>query len=335
MITFYLQKLFFVYLFLLNLDPKPRSKLYVEGFSCDRIKCPSSFKSDSLPLTRPIKAAKSKQLSVSNTTFANAALYSYDFSNLPQKYSQCHIQEVDGFKAVTLCNYEEKIAIISFRGTRTIEDLNFDLALILGNEVWIKALIKVYTDIGKFIDKFLVIFTGFGDKVVSRFHDDHIDKKLIQESHHNFRYELKKKWRDFKVKKLNVRSLAGLLFGQRMELVKKYVELELERYQRTNFRIYVVGHSLGGLYAQLASLMFNLPGASFNSPGISRVLQSCGILNVNDEKDGSMHFLNHIQKSDLVSKFEQGNHHGEVAEYEKFYINPFMAHSLNNIFIHL
>tara|TARA_Y100000991_G_scaffold215654_1_gene207142 strand:+ start:4026 stop:4979 length:954 start_codon:yes stop_codon:yes gene_type:complete len=96
-------------------------------------------------------------------------------------------------------------------------------------------------------------------------------------------------------------------------------------------KIYVTGHSLGGLFAQLASIRHNLNGVTFSAPGVMDGWVDAYDLDRRTQE--SVKFKNFIVLGDpvpfLASNF--GEHHGEVILLNLPKEGIFNSHSISHI----
>ncbi|MDD9950321.1 MAG: hypothetical protein OXT67_02025 [Zetaproteobacteria bacterium] len=104
---------------------------------------------------------------------------------------------------------------------------------------------------------------------------------------------------------------------------------------------WTTGHSLGGVYATLAGMMYRLHGYTFNSPGVSRSFWSCKdfvdssqspiahdpVLELHD----GQRFENHVILGDLVCRYPWGSRLGPLFEhFRSKWMLPREAHHMSH-----
>ena len=93
-------------------------------------------------------------------------------------------------------------------------------------------------------------------------------------------------------------------------------------------QIFVTGHSLGGVHAQIGG-MYGFSGATFNSPGLTKTLRQ---KLKNKSLGESSIFYNHRIKGDLVAKYSSDKAFGEVVDHPPLKSNygKLELHSIKN-----
>ena len=312
-------------------DSKLRSIGSIEACERPRKNLPEKAKSkkvlDSIPLRLPI--TKEASASVGIPVLAKAALATYDpehsFEN--ENYHICNYLDFDGFRAATYCNPDEKVAIIAFRGTQNTKDAAFDLALFYGQEQVLGSLAKLFSGLGYTQDGLLEILTSFGNDLVATTNKNYSIK--VKQAHKSYLEKLTKRWQTYRHQHLSPHSVAEKTLNERVGYVSDYTKKQVKHFKSLGYDIFLTGHSLGGLYAQLASMMFSLPGATFNAPGISDVLYHCE--NFTPQTLQGRNFINYRHNDDLVSLFRLDDHFGSVIAHESHKKDPYTAHNMASL----
>ncbi|NRA46774.1 MAG: hypothetical protein HRU09_17645 [Oligoflexales bacterium] len=279
-----------------------------------------SLKALKLPITKELSP------SVGIPVLARASLATYDtehtFEN--ESYHLCNHSDFDGFRAATYCNPFEKVAIIAFRGTQNSKDAAFDLAMFYGQEQVLGPFAKLYSGLGYTQDSLLEALTAFGDRVVEGTNKEF--GKKVKKAHQHYLEELNHKWQSYRNHNLSPHGIAEKVLNERVGYVTNYTKEQIKHFKSLGYKIFITGHSLGGLYAQLASMMFALPGATFNAPGISDVLYYCK--NFKPQVLHTKDFVNYRHNDDLVSLFRLNDHFGKVIAHESHRKDPYTAHNM-------
>lgn len=279
-------------------------------------------------LTLPIHRGFLSTMSI--PTLAKAALATYDPEHTlkNENYKLCNYLDFDGFRAATFCNHKNKIAILAFRGTQNTKDAAFDLALLYGQEGVMSSFAKLFSRFANIQDSFLESITGIGNRATSAINDAHSHK--VKKAHKAYLEELTRRWQNYRNKHLSSPGIAEKTLNKRVGYVTNYTLKQIKHFNNLGYEVYLTGHSLGGLYAQLASMMFGLPGATFNAPGVSDVLYHCK--NFIPQVKKSVSFVNYRHNDDLVSLFKLDDHFGSVIAHEFPKKAPYTAHNMKIFF---
>ena len=267
---------------------------------------------------------------ISIPILAKAALATYDPEHTleNENFGLCNYLDFDGFRAATFCAPQEKLAIIAFRGTQNRKDAAFDLALLYGQEEVMSSFAKFFSGFGLVQDGVLETMTSFGNRVVSIANSEFSSK--VEEAHKSLLEDLTKRWQAYRSQHLSPHGVAEKKLNERVGYVTNYTLKQIKHFKNLGYDVYLTGHSLGGLYAQLASMMFGLPGATFNAPGVSDVLYHCK--NFVPQIKGEVNFLNYRHNDDIVSLFKLDHHFGSVIVHEFPKKDPYTAHNMEMLF---
>lgn len=335
------QKLLFTCCLILALDTIPpyQTASFFKEVDAFSINTPCRIGSKHLPhagiIEKPTNKPIAKELKVpSNFTsainipaLATAALATYNTGQnfIDFDYQLCNSMDKEtGFRSATFCNHNDKKAIIAFRGTQNQEDRYFDFALFYGQEEVVGSLAKLYSGLGYTQDGLLEALTNFGTFIVEKVNKDYSKKVAV--AHKKFLDKLSNQWQHYRMKNYSPHGVAERELNERVGYVSFYTKMEIERFKNLGYDIYLTGHSLGGLYAQLASMMFGLPGVTFNAPGISDVLYHCN--NFKPKNSDSSRFINYRHKNDMVSLFRLKDHFGRVIPHQTSLLDPYTAHKM-------
>ena len=258
---------------------------------------------------------------ISSGVLAEAAQKSYQ----PAWFSGFEVTERfdhQDLRYVVFENISRRQVIVAFPGTQTIGELLTDIAMVAGDEPVNKLLDRGLTDLGIlekiFMDsvcKCLTIKPGSDDMEVIKNPEGaqcHVNPRVTK----------------FRKKFLNPDAIAKKMLEPKIKLIKSQIARIIEKNQSEGVdrQIFVVGHSLGGVYAQLASDLFDLAGCSFNAPGLGTVFDNCEGLIVSRSPEAE--FVNFREKHDLISKFRLRSHHGTIESIDLGDPNPIVAHDM-------
>lgn len=254
---------------------------------------------------------------ISSGILAEAAQKSYrpsDFSGFQPVKSV----EDRGVRLSVFKKSSTKQVIIAFPGTQTRQELITDLAMIASDDQINPLLDRALTDLG-IIEKifFESILRVFKRKADPQFINFSADTK-------NRDHRVMARVEEFKEKFLNPEMIAKKFLQPKLKVIEEQVSRILK--ENAENQVYVTGHSLGGVYAQLTSGIFGLSGCSFNAPGLSPGFDLCEERSL--QRNSNTDFINFRETYDLVSRFRLLRHHGAVETIDLGDMNPIVAHDL-------
>ena len=227
-------------------------------------------------------------------------------------YEKVNFMQKDGFQVATYVSRHPmlKSVVISFRGSSNFKDLKRDIALGLGEETTLKMILATLSCIegGAAFAGMVKIstLTSQAKNYVQRFSESDVPEKLRDD------------------------------FYKVIPVLLSYVRSEIEKYQ-DDYRVFFTGHSLGGLYAQVCSVVFDKAGAAFNSPGIPEFVMD-QIFRGEDATPTlgrNKSFICHNINGDLVSVYLQDRRPSVFVQHGAKIGDPLEAHSMSTFIEHL